>query len=61
MGNFVLVCPFASLGVWYRFASGPTVRHHADDFTAMLAPVAVGQGVGMVPQLALYMRMACDW
>lgn len=31
----------------------PTVRHHADDFTAMLALVAAGQGVGLVPQLAV--------
>ncbi|MEV6694666.1 LysR family transcriptional regulator [Micromonospora sp. NPDC051196] len=30
----------------------PTVRHHADDFTAVLALVAAGQGVGLVPQLA---------
>ncbi|WP_341718439.1 LysR family transcriptional regulator [Micromonospora sp. FIMYZ51] len=31
----------------------PTVRHHADDFTAMLALVAAGQGVGLVPRLAV--------
>ena len=31
----------------------PTVRHHADDFTAVLALVAAGQGVGLVPQLAV--------
>jgi DNA-binding transcriptional LysR family regulator len=31
----------------------PTVRHHADDFTAMLALVAAGQGVTLVPQLAV--------
>ena len=31
----------------------PSVRHHADDFTAMLALVAAGQGVALVPQLAL--------
>lgn len=31
----------------------PTVRHHADDFTAMLALVAAGQGVALVPQLAV--------
>ncbi|TDB79532.1 LysR family transcriptional regulator [Micromonospora sp. KC721] len=30
----------------------PNVRHHADDFAAMLALVAAGQGVGLVPQLA---------
>ncbi|GIJ21127.1 LysR family transcriptional regulator [Micromonospora lutea] len=31
----------------------PTVRHHADDFTAVLALVSAGQGVGLVPQLAV--------
>ncbi|MEH0844517.1 LysR family transcriptional regulator [Micromonospora sp. CPCC 205711] len=31
----------------------PSVRHHADDFTATLALVAAGQGVALVPQLAL--------
>lgn len=31
----------------------PNVRHHADDFAAMLALVAAGQGVGLLPQLAV--------
>lgn len=31
----------------------PNIRHHADDFAAMLALVAAGQGVGLLPQLAL--------
>jgi DNA-binding transcriptional LysR family regulator len=30
----------------------PLVRHHADDFAAVLALVAAGQGVSLVPQLA---------
>ena len=29
----------------------PRVRHHADDFVAVLALVAAGQGVALVPQL----------
>ncbi len=29
----------------------PAVRHHADDFTAVLALVASGQGVSLVPEL----------
>jgi DNA-binding transcriptional LysR family regulator len=29
----------------------PKVRHHADDFTAVLALVAAGQGVSLVPRL----------
>ena len=31
----------------------PRIRHHADDFTTVLALVAAGQGVALVPQLAL--------
>jgi DNA-binding transcriptional LysR family regulator len=30
----------------------PRVRHHADDFVTVLALVAAGQGVALVPQLA---------
>jgi DNA-binding transcriptional LysR family regulator len=30
----------------------PRVRHHADDFATVLALVAAGQGVALVPQLA---------
>jgi DNA-binding transcriptional LysR family regulator len=30
----------------------PRIRHHADDFGAVLALVAAGQGVAIVPQLA---------
>ncbi len=31
----------------------PRIRHHADDFAAVLALVAAGQGVAIVPELAL--------
>lgn len=31
----------------------PKVRHHVDDFAAMLALVAAGHGVGLLPQLAI--------
>jgi DNA-binding transcriptional LysR family regulator len=31
----------------------PRIRHYADDFAAVLALVAAGQGVALVPQLAL--------
>ncbi|MGC5022513.1 LysR family transcriptional regulator [Micromonospora sp. DT47] len=31
----------------------PRVRHHADDFTAMLALVGAGQGVALIPRLAV--------
>jgi DNA-binding transcriptional LysR family regulator len=29
----------------------PRIRHHADDFATVLALVAAGQGVALVPQL----------
>jgi DNA-binding transcriptional LysR family regulator len=32
---------------------GPRIRHYADDFAAVLALVAAGQGVAVVPALAL--------
>ncbi|WTW99997.1 LysR family transcriptional regulator [Streptomycetaceae bacterium NBC_01309] len=31
----------------------PTARHHIDDFTAVLALVAAGQGVALVPRLGI--------
>ena len=31
----------------------PRIRHHADDFAAVLTLVAAGQGVALVPELAL--------
>ncbi|HEX5595510.1 MAG TPA: LysR family transcriptional regulator [Micromonosporaceae bacterium] len=31
----------------------PRIRHHADDFTAVLALVAAGQGVALVPELGV--------
>ena len=31
----------------------PTARHHIDDFSTVLALVAIGQGVALVPQLAV--------
>jgi DNA-binding transcriptional LysR family regulator len=36
----------------------PKVRHHADDFATVLALVAAGQGVALVPELALADRPA---
>ncbi|MBF6240580.1 LysR family transcriptional regulator [Nocardia otitidiscaviarum] len=32
----------------------PHIRHHADDFDAVLALVAAGQGVALIPQLAIH-------
>ncbi len=31
----------------------PRVRHHVDDFTAVLTLVAAGQGVALVPELGV--------
>ncbi len=31
----------------------PRIRHHADDFATVLALVAAGQGVALVPQLGV--------
>ncbi len=31
----------------------PRIRHYADDFAAVLTLVAAGQGVAVVPELAL--------
>jgi DNA-binding transcriptional LysR family regulator len=36
----------------------PRIRHHADDFATVLALVAAGQGVALVPQLAVTGRPA---
>jgi DNA-binding transcriptional LysR family regulator len=36
----------------------PRIRHYADDFAAVLALVAAGQGVALVPELALADRPA---
>jgi DNA-binding transcriptional LysR family regulator len=36
----------------------PRIRHHADDFATVLALVAAGQGVALVPELALVDRPA---
>lgn len=36
----------------------PRIRHYADDFAAVLTLVAAGQGVALVPELALADRQA---
>ncbi|MTD13586.1 LysR family transcriptional regulator [Nakamurella sp. YIM 132087] len=35
-----------------RTGFSPRVRHHADDFTGVLALIAAGAGVGVIPRLA---------
>ena len=46
-------CYYATLHVCRAAGFTPRVRHHADDFTTVLALVAAGQGVSLVPQLAV--------
>jgi DNA-binding transcriptional LysR family regulator len=45
-------CHAVTLRLCHRDGFAPRVRHHADDFAAVLALVAAGQGVSVVPQLA---------
>ncbi|SIR58374.1 LysR family transcriptional regulator [Micromonospora avicenniae] len=46
------LCHTVTLQVCRAAGFTPRVRHRADDFTAVLALVAAGQGVSLVPQLA---------
>jgi DNA-binding transcriptional LysR family regulator len=46
------LCHSVALRICQAAGFGPRVRHHADDFVAVLALVAAGQGVALVPQLA---------
>lgn len=46
------LCHTVALRVCRKAGFTPQVRHHADDFSTVLALVAAGQGVALVPQLA---------
>ena len=46
------LCHTVALRVCRTAGFTPRVRHHADDFATVLALVAAGQGVSLVPQLA---------
>jgi DNA-binding transcriptional LysR family regulator len=46
------VCHAVALQLCRSAGFTPQIRHHADDFAAVLALVAAGQGVSLVPQLA---------
>lgn len=52
VGSPGTACHAVALQVCRTAGFTPTVRHHADDFAAVLALVAAGQGVSLVPQLA---------
>jgi DNA-binding transcriptional LysR family regulator len=45
------LCHTVTLRACQAAGFSPRVRHHADDFTAVLALVAAGQGVALVPRL----------
>ncbi|WP_435209144.1 LysR family transcriptional regulator [Micromonospora sp. bgisy143] len=47
------LCHSVALHVCRVAGFAPAVRHHVDDFTATLALVAAGEGVALVPQLAI--------
>jgi len=51
-GSAGTACHAVALQVCRAAGFTPLVRHHADDFAAVLALVAAGQGVAVVPQLA---------
>ncbi|MFY1693694.1 LysR family transcriptional regulator [Plantactinospora sp. WMMB782] len=46
------LCHTATLHVCRAAGFTPRPRHHADDFATVLALVAAGQGVSLIPQLA---------
>jgi DNA-binding transcriptional LysR family regulator len=45
------LCHAVALRTCQAAGFAPRIRHHADDFTAVLALVAAGQGVSLVPAL----------
>jgi DNA-binding transcriptional LysR family regulator len=47
------LCHTATLHVCRAAGFVPRARHHADDFATVLALVAAGQGVSLVPELAV--------
>ncbi|WP_447004200.1 LysR family transcriptional regulator [Saccharothrix isguenensis] len=51
VGSPGTLCHTVAMRVCQTAGYTPRVRHHADDFTAVLALVAAGQGVALVPEL----------
>jgi DNA-binding transcriptional LysR family regulator len=51
IGSPGTLCHTVAIRICQTAGFAPRVRHHADDFTAVLALVAAGQGVALVPQL----------
>ncbi|GLY95287.1 LysR family transcriptional regulator [Actinoplanes sp. NBRC 103695] len=53
LGSPGTLCHEVALRVCQGAGFEPRARHHIDDFDAVLALVAAGQGVALIPQLAL--------
>jgi DNA-binding transcriptional LysR family regulator len=51
VGSPGTLCHAVTMRMCESAGFAPRVRHHADDFVAVLALVAAGQGVALVPQL----------
>lgn len=51
LGSPGTLCHTVTMRICQTAGFAPKVRHHADDFIAVLALVAAGQGVALVPQL----------
>lgn len=52
VGSPGTLCHAVTMRTCQRAGFAPRVRHHVDDFSAVLALVAAGQGVALVPELA---------
>ena len=53
MGSPDTLCHIMAVRACQAAGFTPRIRHHADDFTTVLALVAAGQGVALVPQLGV--------
>ncbi|HLL64628.1 MAG TPA: LysR family transcriptional regulator [Micromonosporaceae bacterium] len=58
VGSPGTLCHAVALQVCRAAGFTPRIRHHADDFATVLALVGAGQGVALVPQLAVVDRPA---
>jgi DNA-binding transcriptional LysR family regulator len=53
IGSPGTLCHLMAVRLCQAAGFAPRIRHYADDFAAVLALVAAGQGVALVPELAL--------
>jgi DNA-binding transcriptional LysR family regulator len=57
VGSPGTLCHLMAIRLCQAAGFTPRIRHYADDFAAVLALVAAGQGVAIVPELALPSRI----